>query len=82
MTLFSFSHPLPASSTSAGPRIRAAAASITGAARRALAVVWTALKAVGAARGRRELLQLAREHEAMRPEFAATLRDAARRGWM
>ena len=53
-----------------------------GTAGRALAVVWTALKAVGAARGRRELLELAREHQATRPEFAATLRAAARRGWL
>lgn len=50
--------------------------------RRLLVVVWEALKAVGASRGRRELLALARDQEAIRPELAASLRSAARRSWL
>lgn len=45
-------------------------------------VVWRALERAGARRARRELLNLAREHEAARPEFAAHLREAAHRGWL
>ncbi len=79
MTSSSHTHTL-STSTRPGPRIGPAAAPDV--LKRAFAALWAALEAVGAARGRRELLQLAREHEAMRPEFAATLRDAARRGWL
>lgn len=42
--------------------------------------IWRALEHTGARRARGELLGLARRHEASRPEFAAHLRQAARRG--
>ena len=70
---------LPLPFTKPAPHAEPATPGVAG---RVLAVLWTALKAIGEARGRRELLELAREHQAMRPEFAATLRSAARRGWL
>lgn len=44
--------------------------------------LWRALERAGARRARSELLGLACQHEASRPEFAARLREAARRGWL
>ena len=45
-------------------------------------LVWGALEQTSARRARSELLRLANEHEASRPEFATQLRAAARRGWL
>lgn len=80
MTATSPSHILPAAAGGPGPRPSVAA--VPGAGRRAIDLVRTALEAIGAARGRHALLELARQHQATRPEFAATLRAAARRGWL
>ena len=41
-----------------------------------------ALEAIGQARGRAELVRLADRVASSRPEFAAQLREAARRGWL
>ena len=49
---------------------------------RSLRTVWSALESVGRARARRQLLQLARDVQASRPELAAQLRQTARRGWL
>lgn len=49
---------------------------------RSLRAVWTALESVGRARARRQLLQLAHDIQASRPELAAQLRQTARRGWL
>ena len=49
---------------------------------RSLRGVWTALESVGHARARQQLLQLAREVQASRPELAAQLRQSARQGWL
>ncbi len=49
---------------------------------RSLRAVWTALESVGRARARRQMLQLAHDVQASRPELAAQLRQAARRGWL
>ena len=45
-------------------------------------LLWGVLEQAGARRTRTELLRLANEHEATRPEFAVQLRAAARRGWL
>ena len=76
------SYPLPFSRPERRPQIVAGVPGASSGPRRLLTIVWEALKAVGASRGRRELLALAREHEALRPAFAAKLRDAANRGWL
>lgn len=44
--------------------------------------LWLALEAIGHARGRAELVRLADRVAATRPEFAAQLRQAAKRGWL
>lgn len=49
---------------------------------RSLRAVWTALESVGRARARRQLLQLAQDIQASRPELAMQLRQTARRGWL
>lgn len=49
---------------------------------RSLRAVWTALESVGRARARRQLLQLAQDIQASRPELAAQLRQTAKRGWL
>ena len=49
---------------------------------RAGRVVWRVLQDIGLRRGRGEILRLARDIEASRPELAAQLRDTARRGWL
>lgn len=43
--------------------------------------IWKALLAIGHARGRSHLRQLAAQFDGTRPEFAAELRRAAQRGW-
>lgn len=50
--------------------------------KRSLRAVWSALESVGRARARRQLLQLARDVQASRPELAAQLRQTARHGWL
>ena len=50
--------------------------------RRALRTTWTLLEGLGHARARQQLLQLAREVQASRPELAAQLRRTARQGWL
>ena len=82
MSANSSSYRLPASHPGLWPNASGAAPAAPARPSRLLALVWEALKAVGASRGRRELLAVAREHEALRPEFAAQLRAAARRGWL
>jgi hypothetical protein len=49
---------------------------------RTRAAIWRTLEAIGEHRGRAVLLQHAREHEESRPEFAAQMRETARRGWL
>jgi hypothetical protein len=49
---------------------------------RALRAAWVALESVGRARARREMLRLAHEVQASRPELAAQLRRAARQSWL
>lgn len=56
--------------------------SFSQAVKRPLRAVWTALESVGRARARRQLLQLAHDVQASRPELAAQLRQAARHGWL
>ena len=77
-----YSYPLPFSRPDRRPQVVTGAPAASSQPRRLLTIVWEALKAVGASRGRRELLALAREHEARRPAFAAKLRAAAHRGWL
>ena len=43
---------------------------------------WAALSAIGESRGRRELLRLADQYQATRPELARQLRSAARGSWL
>jgi len=76
------SYPLPFSRPDRRPQAATGAPAAPSRLRRLLTAVWDALEAVGASRGRRELLALAREHEALRPAFAAKLRAAAQRGWL
>jgi hypothetical protein len=49
---------------------------------RALSSAWVALKSVGRARARREVLRLSREVQASRPELAAQLRRVAKQSWL
>jgi hypothetical protein len=49
---------------------------------RALRAIWTGLESLGRARARREVLQLARDVQASRPELAAQLRRTARQSWL
>jgi hypothetical protein len=49
---------------------------------RALRATWVGLKSLGRARARREVLRLAREVQASRPELAAQLRRTARQSWL
>lgn len=44
--------------------------------------LWAALEAIGEARGRRQLLKIAHECAATRPELASQLRAAARSSWL
>jgi hypothetical protein len=44
--------------------------------------LWAALEAIGEARGRRQLLKIADECAATRPELASQLRAAARSSWL
>ena len=78
--MHTYSYPLPLARPDR--QVGTDAPAVPSRSRRLLTIVWEALKAVGASRGRRELLAVAREHEALRPEFAAQLRAAARRGWL
>jgi hypothetical protein len=49
---------------------------------RSLRAAWSVLEGLGRARARGQLLQLAREVQASRPELAAQLRRSAARGWV
>lgn len=49
---------------------------------RSLRTVWTILESLGRARARREMLQLARDVQASRPELAAQLRRSATQSWL
>ena len=44
--------------------------------------LWRVLRDIGLRRSRGEILRLARDIEASRPELAAQLRDTARHGWL
>ena len=76
------SHALAPSHPGLWPRVEPAAPAARTLLRRVAASLWSALAAVGASRSRRVLLTLAREQDAIRPELAATLRAAARDGWL
>ncbi|NML18720.1 hypothetical protein [Azohydromonas caseinilytica] len=50
--------------------------------KRALRAAWNLLERLGRARARREMLQVARELQASRPELAAQLRRTATQSWL
>lgn len=72
----SLTHSLPVSA------LRGTAAPTVPFLARARHAIWTGLCEIGQRRARVVLLNLARDHEESRPEFAAQLRTTARRSWL